>query len=608
MRLYLSENWYTDIFNTLNNKQKIRKDIQIDNNNSIPKDALSPNTTSKSTISINQLPPQTQKQQPDKESQKLFEAVAKEIVNINQIMVNNVSSEYSKGQIQAVFIERPTLQRHYTLYDGDVLDSAHFESTHDSEYSYSIKESTDYFFKTTDKFKSFFHTSYLNYTINDYARSEYLQTDFGEVKVFLDIFDNNDAFKMGDITQNVLLLGFDSNGDGLLNSDDKLFSKLKVRGYDKDGNEKIAKLSDVVSQVDLEKFIKTDYKDVLKNFKDSYANKYVNSREIDETSDPYKLFFKAEYRYKRVDDDETKKFFEAYADEDGWVDLKKNSQIFDKINNFAYVKSGLDGELRLSEFNSFASRHEPLKGEVAYAQNQTKNFLTFYNDYQKAKQEHQELLNKIMASGANLPEQEAQAAQALLKFSDELGGSAKMIAMQNDFRKNTGIEFSEQNLEKLKAMFLSDPKKAAQVMNDLDSVVAMKLNQNGTITLKFDSGREIMVNELFTDTGKLNTIGGKRVGINLKAKQMSDEEINKLDFEKVGIITNENGKEEITSLKDLGVKAIRNFGVKGFILVLNSGKQIYGKDLFNIMFLDDKTNKKEIKEEDRFYKKVDMWA
>ena len=47
-------------------------------------------------------------------------------------------------------------------------------------------------------------------------------------------------------------------GDGILNSSDKLFSKLKVRGYDKDGNEKIANLSDVVSDIDLTRFINSD--------------------------------------------------------------------------------------------------------------------------------------------------------------------------------------------------------------------------------------------------------------------------------------------------------------------------------------------------------------
>lgn len=42
----------------------------------------------------------------------------------------------------------------------------------------------------------------------------------------------------------------------------------------------------------------------------------------------------------------------------------------------------------------------------------------------------------------------------------------------------------------------------------------MKLNDNGSITLKFNSGRELIVNELYTDTGKLNTVNGKRVSVN----------------------------------------------------------------------------------------------
>ena len=69
-----------------------------------------------------------------------------------------------------------------------------------------------------------------------------------------------------------------------------LFDKLKVRGYDKDGNEKIANLSDVTTRVDLRQFISTNvinhnqiareelnHKAIITNSPDLY----VDTKEID---------------------------------------------------------------------------------------------------------------------------------------------------------------------------------------------------------------------------------------------------------------------------------------------------------------------------------------
>ncbi|MBR8462920.1 hypothetical protein KDE12_08735 [Campylobacter sp. faydin G-105] len=58
----------------------------------------------------------------------------------------------------------------------------------------------------------------------------------------------------------LFLFNFDSNNYGIINSSDKYFDKLKIRGYDKDGNEKILKLGDVVGEVYLADFIKKDIK------------------------------------------------------------------------------------------------------------------------------------------------------------------------------------------------------------------------------------------------------------------------------------------------------------------------------------------------------------
>lgn len=93
------------------------------------------------------------------------------------------------------------------------------------------------------------YTKFLNLT--SYANSNTLTTPYGEVSIFYDEFDDNDKLGFGTFASNSLLFNFDSNGDGFVNANDKLFNKLKVRGYDINGNEKIAKLSDVMPSINL---------------------------------------------------------------------------------------------------------------------------------------------------------------------------------------------------------------------------------------------------------------------------------------------------------------------------------------------------------------------
>ena len=185
--------------------------------------------------------------------------------------------------------------------------------------------------------------------LNSYASSSTLYTKYGDAEVFLYLYGDNDKLGIGKLTSNALLFNFDSNGDGILNSSDKLSSKLKVRGYDKDGNEKIANLSDVVSDIDLTKFINSDVvnwnqkrRDIINS--ESLANNdmrnFVDTTNIDYrisyySSNPYTVFA-PESRYKKAEANSIKNFFDAYADKDGWVNLRNNN-VFNKnslFNNF----------------------------------------------------------------------------------------------------------------------------------------------------------------------------------------------------------------------------------------------------------------------------------
>ena len=454
--------------------------------------------------------------------------------------------------------------------------------------------------------------------LNDYASENILKTKYGDVEVFLDLYGDNDKLGIGKFSSNAILFNFDSNGDGILNSSDKLFSKLKVRGYDKDGNEKIANLSDVTSGIDLTQFIKKDIdtnygrkqiEDLNAKLKEK-GKTQVDISKIDNRifyyeENPYTVFA-PESRYKKAEADSIKNFFDAYADKDGWVDLRNNN-VFNKnslFNNFAYAKAGFDGKLKLSEFNPIISSKKT-SDDFSYENYQRDSFMKFYRDYEKESTAHAKDIEWL---SKNLKEYNVENAD---EYINKLKGSKSgyMIVMENEFQKATRLEFSPENLEKVKRAFDTNPNKAALMMNDSDSVIAMKLNDNGSITLKFDSGREIEVTELYSDTGKLLGDKTRRASLNLETKAMSDIELGSISFNNIGILDTD-GKYK--TLQEIGASAIKSFSTKHgkqFLIYLGDNKTLTAKDLYNISFLNNEfeANTK-IDEKDKFYRKVNILA
>lgn len=456
--------------------------------------------------------------------------------------------------------------------------------------------------------------------LNSYASSSTLHTKYGDVEVFLDLYGDNDKLGIGKLTSNALLFNFDSNGDGILNSSDKLFSKLKVRGYDKDGNEKIANLSDVVSDIDLTKFINSDVvnwnqkrRDIINS--ESLANNdmrnFVNTTNIDHrisyySSNPYTVFA-PESRYKKAEADSIKSFFDAYADKDGWVDLRNNN-VFNKnslFNNFAYEKVGFDGKLKLSEFNPIINSDTPKDKDFSYNGYQRSSFMKFYDDYNKELDAHNKDIEWL---SKNLKEYNVENADEYInKLKDSK--SAYMVAMENEFEAATGLKFSEENLEKVRRAFETDIDRAASSLRDSDSVIAMKLNDNGSITLKFDSGREIEVTELYSDTGKLLGDKTRRASLNLETKAMSDIELGSISFNNIGILDTDS---KYKTLQEIGASAIKSFSTKHgkqFLIYLGDNKTLTAKDLYNISFLNNELEANtKIDEKDKFYRKVNILA
>ena len=166
--------------------------------------------------------------------------------------------EYNKKQITAKIEEILKDYSQNIISNNKIFTSELFQNSPFNKDAYFKN------IRTTDE-KSMLNTlksGYLNNTkfknLNESAYSSTLATKYGDVEVFLDLYDDNDKLGTGKLKNNLSLFSFDSNNDGILDASDKLFDKLKAKGYDKDGNEKIANLSDVIPRVDLRQFISTN--------------------------------------------------------------------------------------------------------------------------------------------------------------------------------------------------------------------------------------------------------------------------------------------------------------------------------------------------------------
>jgi len=519
--------------------------------------------------------------------------------------VEEILNNYSKNLIYS----------NNKIHSDELSRGYHFS---ENAYFKNIKASDSSSMLSTLKSGYLENTKFKN--LNDYAYSNTLKTKYGEVEVFLDIYGDNDKLGTTKLENNSYLFSFDSNNDGVLDQKDILFDKLKVRGYDKDGNEKIAKLSDVMPRVDLRQFISTNVinhnqiereelnrKAMITNNPDLYVDtKDIDYRHSYYASDPNTLFA-AENRYEKIEKNDINNFFKKYAQNDGWVDLRHNN-IFGKdssFKNFAYLKVGFDDTARLSEFNPIIEPDKNYKKDenFSYTKFQKDSFMKFYKDYNAEFDAYNKMIENL---GNNLKKFEENADAYISKL--EKTKSAKMIAMENEFKQATGLEFSISNLKKVKKAFITNEATAAASLQDSDSVIAMKLNKDGTIRLKFDSGREIDVKELYNDTGKLNTSSELKTSINLEAKEMNNVQLNSLDFKDIGFMQG----DKIVSLKDAGAIAIANLSNKfesKFLISLNNGKSISTREIYNISYLEnDLKSKEKIDERDKFYKKVDIKA
>ena len=414
--------------------------------------------------------------------------------------------------------------------------------------------------------------------LNAAGKSQYLNTPVGEMQVFLDLDDDNDQYGVGSIEYMGQLINLDDNQDGFLDSSDEFFSKLKLKGYNSKGEEVILKFSDVYNSLDLTKFVNTQ-RDVEENIK-----KYGYNKGNLESGTS---LFRPEESYKKLNDtqkDQIRKMFAENADESGWIDLTKTYKdeyrlerlTFEKLLknlDFAYSKTDLNGGLKLERlrFSGYDGRDDRKYGkQESYLAGLQNRFNKMYHDY----------------------------------YNNE---EADKLAIRREFQAITGLKFSEANFREFYNGLNSSSTamKYASALKSVDSVVAMRLDDNGMMTLKFDSGRtmRLSLDELYTSNGDFNdlTERSERASAFSEAMSFDEEDLNKLDFNKIGADINMNGS--ITSLAELGVELIRKLsfqnGRSAFILTTGDGKELVANALHKIQNVENMIRFAGLEEKDK---------
>ena len=485
-----------------------------------------------------------------------------------------------------------------SLVSNGHLTGAEYNMNFARNYSYANKFTPNAGYANSDNYTNSMPLIPNSYYLNSYANSNLINTKFGKAEIFLDLAGNNDKLGIGTLNKNAQLFRFDSDGNGFVDKNDMYFDKLKIRAYDKDGNEIIKKLGDVVDRIDLQDFIDSK-ENAIKKWNKQVSNygwdekTYNTSYEYISSYNPYS-HFKAEIRYQSMNENDLKELAKL-AGNDGWIDASK----LKNLANLAYAKINFDGNYKLEELNY-------AKDQTSKNSDQYLKFKALYDDYMA----ELNALNGFFDSYKQVASDEIMA-----EFGDIINNpefkSSKMLKIQSEFVAITGLKFSLENLQKVKDSFETDKKAAANMLMDTDSLTAIRINENGTFTLRFNSGREINVSKLYKDSGK-----AFNEALNVNADFMDEKELNeKIDLSvSVVKIKNENtGKLEEKSLKDLGVELIqKTTNGKLFILRTKEGKSIVVNQIYTKTQNEAQNNQNAqsvIDEKEKFYPKpLKIWA
>ena len=402
--------------------------------------------------------------------------------------------------------------------------------------------------------------------------SNTINTPYGEMRVSLKM----DGFYY-DVENLSELSYLDSYNDGLISKDDYLADKLVLRGYDANGDEVELNFLDVMGAFDLSELY-NDKKYGLnkgRNHVDKILETLGQHGSSMSTAEQNRMLsangnssYRAEVSYQKQSAQNTIAFFESYADENGWINFDNDDiakKIFSKQSlQLAYRKVGADGTSRLEKIS--------IGSNSLFAHNQFHSPLDLSFIFMGASE-----------SGGIFDRKSAFA--ALMRHETD---SVQFAQAFTDF---TGLAYTEANMQKVKEGLENGGEEFLNSLTDIEAVTAMKLDKDsGKITLRFSSGREttIAMEDLYSDSGEfIVDENGERAMQMSDAAEMSEEDLNNLDFAQVGI-KDETGT--IVSLKDLGITAIQKATYPdgrflSFILTNADGNKINAQDLYNIFFV-----------------------
>nr|WP_162166239.1 hypothetical protein [Campylobacter fetus] len=509
---------------------------------------------------------------------------------------------------------------HHTTYSKqDLLANKPENYANKNEIYYVNYPSSEAgYFMTSDHYK--YNEIPQDYYLNSYANSNLIDTKFGKAELFLDLAGDNDKLGVGSFSSNSQLFRFDSDSNGIIDKNDTYFDKLKIRAYDKEGNEVIKQLSEVVDYIDLRDFIDTK-SNAIKKWKESVKdygwdeNTYKEQLNRISSYNPY-FIFKPEIRYESMSETDLKELSKL-ANDDGWIDVTNLQSSI----GLAYAKKGVNGSYRLEELN-FGNADTKSSSYSKYSNEQYSKFNSLYEDY----------MAEVNALNGFFDSYKQVASDDIIKeFGSVINSpdfkSTRMLKIEYEFTQITGLTFTLDNLQKVKDSFEKDRYATANMLIDTDILTAIKINKNGTFTLKFNSGREFVVDKLYKDTGKVFEAG---IELNL-SEFMDEKDLNQMDFSvSAAKVRNSSGEIELISLKDLGVEMIKKLANGRYKLFtdIQNNKSITVSDIYTkYIFGDSNLNNsnlnnsnsinnsnldnsnKTIDEKDKFYPKpLRVWA
>ena len=449
--------------------------------------------------------------------------------------------------------------------------------------------------------------------VSEMGKRNTIDTPFGEMRIALKINDNVSLY-LDELSQ---LASFDVNADGFVGKSDIGAKNLILLGYDEDGKEIEINLLEALGGIDITQFFEykpnafqsDDYSQVgspIRFESEAARRAYHNASK-------YNMGIATEFRpeesHQQLKKENVIDFFKSYADESGWIDFT-NLDTFTKVFgekglDLSYRKTGADGSTRLERINFYTDikemRKTEEKGERFFAwqyqaaralrgggddfvfksKNPFTNGYQISDSYDTLRKNLNELI-KIIENGS----------------MDLMGnGSRQSNNIANEFYQLTGMNFSESNFAILKEGLQNGGIEFLDKLSNFNGdnfnfVVGMQLDEDsGKITMLFDSGKEvtIAIEDLYSGNGELTVDeNGNRASVMNEAREMSEEELNELDFDKVGAVLDERGT--VVSLKELGITAIQKatYGdgrFLSFILTNADGMKFTTQDLFNMSFI-----------------------